>query len=142
MKKNYLSFLIDSNICAVDISNILEVVNFENLTSIPCCEPYIEGMIYSREQGITVINLRKKFGLPEKEPDKKTKIIVMEVQKQTDEGERFTLYGLVADQVMDVIFADDEETLPSIKSTIPKQNIKSIIKFEEKALIELNFGDL
>ena len=73
MKNSFLTFLLDSNICAVDISNVLEVLNYGNFTVIPGAKNYIEGLIYSREQGITVINLRKKFALKDREADKNTK---------------------------------------------------------------------
>ena len=59
MKNSFLTFLLDSNICAVEITNVLEVLNYGNFTIMPGAKNYIEGLIYSREQGITVINLRK-----------------------------------------------------------------------------------
>lgn len=143
MNKNYLTFCVDSNICAVEISKILEVVNFEKLTPIPCAQNYIEGMIYSRGQGISVINLRKKFELKEKQPDKNTKIVVMEVLKKSENGEGIpTLYGLACDQVLDVIFTDSEQILSNAKTSIPKEFIKSILKFQDKILFELDFKDL
>lgn len=141
MKNNYLTFLLDSNICAVDITKVLEVQNFENLTQIPCSKPYIEGLIYSRGQGINVINLRKKFGLTTKETDKKTKIIVISVSKEVDDGFKETLYGLVADQVLDVQNLEDENTKEA-KTSIPKENIEKILEHDGANIILLAFNDL
>ncbi|WP_178844203.1 chemotaxis protein CheW [uncultured Treponema sp.] len=142
MKNSFLTFLLDSNICAVDISNVLEVLNYGNFTVIPGAKNYIEGLIYSREQGITVINLRKKFALKDREADKNTKIVVISVKKQEGETEKITLYGLVADRVLDVQFLEEDEIQEKYKTTIPKENIKKALKLEDKTVFVLEMGDL
>ncbi|MDD5790244.1 MAG: chemotaxis protein CheW [Spirochaetia bacterium] len=142
MKNSFLTFLLDSNICAVDISNVLEVLNYGNFTVIPGAKNYIEGLIYSREQGITVINLRKKFALKDREADKNTKIVVISVKKQEGETEKITLYGLVADRVLDVQFLEEDEIQEKYKTTIPKENIKKALKLEDKSVFVLEMEDL
>ena len=142
MKNSFLTFLLDSNICAVDISNVLEVLNYGNFTVIPGAKNYIEGLIYSREQGITVINLRKKFALKDREADKNTKIVVISVKKQEGETEKISLYGLVADRVLDVQFLEEDEIQEKYKTTIPKENIKKSLKLEDKTVFVLEMGDL
>lgn len=142
MKNSFLTFLLDSNICAVEISNVLEVLNYGNFTVIPGAKNYIEGLIYSREQGITVINLRKKFALKDREADKNTKIVVISVKKQEGETEKITLYGLVADRVLDVQFLEEDEIQEKYKTTIPKENIKKALKLEDKTVFVLEMGDL
>lgn len=142
MKNSFLTFLLDSNICAVEISNVLEVLNYGNFTVIPGAKNYIEGLIYSREQGITVINLRKKFALKDREADKNTKIVVISVKKQEGETEKITLYGLVADRVLDVQFLEEDEIQEKYKTTIPKENIKKSLKLEDKTVFVLEMGDL
>lgn len=142
MKNSFLTFLLDSNICAVDISNVLEVLNYGNFTVIPGAKNYIEGLIYSREQGITVINLRKKFALKDREADKNTKIVVISVKKQEGETEKTTLYGLVADRVLDVQLLEEDEIQEKYKTSIPKQNIKKALKLEDKSVFVLEMEDL
>ena len=142
MKNSFLTFLLDSNICAVEISNVLEVLNYGNFTVMPGAKNYIEGLIYSREQGITVINLRKKFALKDREADKNTKIVVISVKKQEGETEKTTLYGLVADRVLDVQFLEEDEIQEKYKTSIPKQNIKKALKLEDKSVFVLEMEDL
>lgn len=142
MKNSFLTFLLDSNVCAVEISNVLEVLNYGNFTVIPGAKNYIEGLIYSREQGITVINLRKKFALKDREADKNTKIVVISVKKQEGETEKITLYGLVADRVLDVQLLEEDEIQEKYKTTIPKENIKKALKLEDKNVFVLEMGDL
>lgn len=143
MKNSFLTFLLDSNICAVEITNVLEVLNYGNFTIMPGAKNYIEGLIYSRDQGISVINLRKKFSLKEKEPDKSTKIIVISVKKQEGESEKITLYGLVADKVLDVQnLEEDDEAETKSKCSIPRENIKKVLKFEDENIFVLGLEDL
>ena len=61
--ENYLTFMVDNTSYAINVSSVLEVLNMTKPTAVPCALSYIEGLIYSREQGITVVNLRKRFEL-------------------------------------------------------------------------------
>lgn len=145
--ENYLTFTVDNNAYAINVNSVLEVLNLMKPTAIPCALSYIEGLIYSRGQGITVVNLRKRFSLEEHEADKKTKIIVVEVhtmRKNPDgsEIESIILYGLVADSVQDVIQIYEEERIEDAECSIPKDFVSYIIKYDEKPLFILDFKKL
>lgn len=144
MITNYLTFTVEDKAYAVDVAVVLEVLNFTEPTAVPCSLPYIEGLIFSRESGITVLNFRKRFNLPEKEIDGKTKVIVVEMSSPKDdeakkidepETEQKRLYGLVADSVQDVIrMYDDAEEVKGAKSDIPDEFIVKVLKYEDKPL--------
>jgi len=141
--ENYLTFTVKDNSYAINVSSVLEVLNLSTPTSIPCALPYIEGLIYSRDQGITVLNLRKRFKLEPHEPDKRTKIIVVELKVPNDDGSSsIVLYGLVADSVQDVIQIYDEEKIEDAECAIPKEFIKTILSYDEKPLFILDFEKL
>lgn len=142
MDKSFLTFQLDTSTCAVDISQVLEVLTFQNITPVPGSEPYIEGLIYSRGQGIKVINLRKRFGMEKRDTDKNTKIVVISINTITDEGEKTNLYGLVADRVLDVQRLDDERTSQSAKTNIPKEDISQILSTDDGDVIVLAFEGL
>lgn len=143
MIQNYLTFTLEKTRFAVEISSVLEVLNFTSPTAIPCSEPYIEGLIYSREQGINVVNLRKRFDLPPKAIDKKTKVIVVEViNSLADENNHITLYGLVADSVQDVIQIDAESIQSASKTNIPDEFVTAEFKHEGNSFFILNFFKL
>ena len=113
-------------------------------TAVPCALSYIEGLIYSREQGITVVNLRKRFSLEEHEADKRKKIIVVEVHTKHEgsENETVILYGLVADSVQDVIQIYEEELVEDAECSIPKEFISHAIRYDDKPLFILDFKKL
>lgn len=144
MITNYLTFTVEKTAYAVDVAAVLEVLNFTEPTAVPCSLPYIEGLIFSRESGITVLNFRKRFNLPEHEIDGKTKVIVIEMlssnnDSQADESEEKTeqkrLFGLVTDSVQDVIqIYDDAEELKNEKCSVPDEFITKVLKYQDKPL--------
>ena len=147
MITNYLTFTVEDTAYAVDVAEVLEVLNFTEPTAVPCSLPYIEGLIFSRESGITVLNFRKRFNLPEKEIDGKTKVIVIEMLSKSDENQKIEglentqkrLYGLVADSVQDVIrMYDDAEEIKGAKCGIPEEFIVKILKYQDKPLFIIN----
>lgn len=141
MIHNVLTFSVDNNICAVEVASVLEVLNYSIPTAIPCAEHFIEGLIYSRNQGITVINLRKKFGIENRVIDKKTKIIVIEIPQKNNDEETKVLYGLLVDSVLDVSNINDENTIADLKTSIPQEYINKIIKTDLRTILLLNFDD-
>lgn len=141
--ENYLTFTVKENPYAINVSSVLEVLNLSTPTSVPCALPYIEGLIYSRDQGITVLNLRKRFNLEAHETDKRTKIIVVELKVPTEEDpDNIVLYGLVVDSVQDVIQIYDEERIEDEKCAIPEEFIKCVLRYEDNPLFILDFEKL
>lgn len=60
----------------LDIMLVNAIEKYVDLVRIPNAPTYIRGIINLRGDIIPVFNLRKKFGLPEKEIDNNTKLIV------------------------------------------------------------------
>jgi purine-binding chemotaxis protein CheW len=142
--ENYLTFTVDETTYAINVNSVLEVLNMTKPTAVPCALSYIEGLIYSRGQGITVVNLRRRFELDEHEVDKKTKIIVVEVHTRRlnpdgSEIENIILYGLVADSVQDVIQIYEEERIDNAECSIPKEFISYTLKHDGEPLFILDF---
>ncbi len=121
MTKQYLTFSLDSRLYAIDVFKVQEVLTYVEPTKLPCTAPYIEGLINSRNQGITVVNFRKKFALPETPLTKFTRIIVIELE---------TLFGAVADSVNEVIEIEDDaiDCPPKFGNAISTEFIRGIFK--------------
>ena len=141
MSSQFLTFMLDDSQYAVEVYNVQEVMEYTRITKMPCADPWMEGLISSRGKGISVINLRKKFGLPEIEPDKETRIIVMEI-KPTD-GNLIT-FGAIADSVQEVIDIDDSEIEPPPKfgNNISGKFIYGIGKKGGNFIIILNINQI
>lgn len=141
MRNQYLTFKLDGAQYAVSVHNVQEVLEYTYITKVPCVATYVEGLINSRGQGISVVNLRKKFSLTDIDVTKETRIIVFEIKKDDDS---IINIGAIADSVQEVIDLDDSDIEPSPKfgNNISAQFIKGIGKREEGFIIILNMDQI
>lgn len=130
MIQQYLTFTIDDTQYAINVFQIQEVLEFEEPQKIPCSSPLLLGIIRSRNSNIAIMDLRQKFGLPNRITDKMTRIIILEVVNQ-EEGV-INLYGIIADRVLEVIEIDDSllESIP--KAKIFRRGICFFCRFAQK----------
>lgn len=141
MRNQFLTFKLEGSQYAVEVHSVQEVLEYTEVTPVPCAASYIEGLINSRGQGISVVNFRKKFGMPVINRTKETRIIVFEVQK---DSEKTVTFGAIADSVQEVIDLDDSEIEPSPKfgNNISAQYIQGIGKREDNFIIILNLAQI
>lgn len=85
----------------IDILQVQEIMRVVEITPVAEADFAVEGIINLRGQVITVINLSRQLGLPEKERSQETRIIVVE-----PDGKRV---GLIVDRVLEVGTYSDEE---------------------------------
>ncbi len=144
MIHQFLTFSLNEKLYAIDVFHVQEVLTYRDATKLPCTAPYIEGLINSRNQGITVVNFRKRFSLPDSAPSKFTRIIVLELPSKTADadGEQssITLFGAVADSVNEVIDIEDEiiEPPPKFGNAISAEFISGICKKDDTFISILN----
>lgn len=75
-----VGFRIGRQTFALPISTVREIIRVREVTSIPDAPNYVEGVINLRGRIIPVIDLRKRFGAPVAEGDKKNRIVVVELE--------------------------------------------------------------
>lgn len=124
-----VSFFIGNEEFGVDILYVQEINRMSQVTKVPNAPNFVNGVINLRGRVIPVIDLRLKFGMPKKEPDKNTRIIVMEVSGKT--------VGFIVDSVNEVlrISKDVTEPPPELAMGINSEYIKSVGKLEDRLLI-------
>lgn len=121
----------------VNILNVQEINRMVEITQVPQSEHYVEGVINLRGKVIPIIDLRKKFNMPEKEYDNKTRIGVVNINDET--------VGLIVDGVSEVlrIPVSSLEEAPKlvaggVSSFAGAEYIKSIVKLEDRLMIYLD----
>ncbi|HKF51821.1 MAG TPA: chemotaxis protein CheW [Candidatus Acidoferrales bacterium] len=67
----------------VPISLVREIVRVPEITAVPNAQKYVEGVINLRGKIISVVDLRKRFGQTDVEPDKKNRVVVVELENRT-----------------------------------------------------------
>jgi len=74
-----VGFRIGRETFGLPISMVREIVRVPEITSVPNAPDYIEGVINLRGRIIPIVDLRKRFGVKSSEPNKKNRIVVVEL---------------------------------------------------------------
>jgi purine-binding chemotaxis protein CheW len=101
-----------------DISQVREIIKTSLITSIPQAPDYVQGVINLRGQVTTVVNLRKKLGLPERAVDSNSRIVVVEVDSN--------IVGMMVDSVTEVKYINGDQVEP-FSSFLSGNNLHSYI---------------
>lgn len=107
----YLSFILDKEIYAIDISQVREVLDIAKITHVPRMPEFMKGVINLRGGVVPVVDLRVKFDMHIMEDTVNTCIVIIEIPI---DGEQ-TLLGAIADSVQEVINIEPEEVEPAPK---------------------------
>jgi purine-binding chemotaxis protein CheW len=90
-----VGFRIGNETYGVRIAAVREIVRVPEITSVPNAPESIEGVINLRGKIIPVMDLRKRFGLAEIVPDKKNRILVVDLENK--------LLGLIVNSASEVL---------------------------------------
>lgn len=94
-KDKFLTFRIGEEGYGLDIRHITEIIGIQKITPVPDMPDYVVGVINLRGTVIPIMNVRRRFGLPLKEYDPRTCIIVVNLEE--------TSLGLIVDEVSEVL---------------------------------------
>ncbi len=100
----FVGFRLGDEDYAIAIMKIQEIILMTPITRLPQAPAHIEGLINLRGSVIPIVNLRKRFGLPPREPDEETRTIVVNVQDKT--------IGCVVDSVTRVMRISRDQIQP------------------------------
>ena len=131
-----VSFNLGEEEFGLDILMVQEINRMLNITKVPKSPEFVEGVINLRGRVIPIINLRKRFAMADKEHDKQTRIVVVNIENK--------IIGLVVDAVSEVLRlpADTIEPPPPMVSGIESEYIKGVGKLDNKLLILLDLDKL
>jgi len=112
-------FSLGENLFAVDIMRIREIVLPQKLSALPGGSQRLEGVINLRGEVIPVMNMRKRFAMPERGDGTTGKLLIVSLARQT--------LALAVDNVLEVI-------------TVPAGEIKPPLELEDGIGMELLLG--
>jgi len=90
-----VGFRIGNETFGVRIASVREIVRVPEITTVPSAPDTVEGVINLRGKIIPVMDLRKRFGHVDMQPDKKNRILVVELQNK--------LIGLIVNAASEVL---------------------------------------
>ena len=125
-------FVMESEEFACGINNVREVLKMIRVTPLPRSLDFVEGVINMRGEVIPVIDLRKRFGLPEAERTDESRIIIVEVEER--------MVGLIVDSVREVLSLSNQQIqeAPSQVAGGKTDLITGVGKVEDRMLIILD----
>ena len=131
-----VSFVIENEEFGIDILKVQEIIRPVDITRVPNAPSFVEGVINLRGRIVPVIDMRKRFNLPERTRDQNTRIVVVEL---TDK-----VVGFIMDAVKEVIRVDRSviEPPPDLAIGIDTHYIKGVAKLEDRLLILLELEEV
>ncbi len=134
----YLTFKLDDEVFAIDISTVREVLEYTTVTKVPRTPEFMKGVINLRGGVVPVVDLRLKFGMSEAEKTVNTCVIIVEVSV---DGESAVL-GALADSVQEVLDleADQIEPAPKIGTRLKTDFIKGMGKRDDQFIMILDIN--
>jgi purine-binding chemotaxis protein CheW len=132
----YLTFLLGSEMFAIDILGIKEIIEYGSLTSVPMMPAFIRGVINLRGAVVPVVDLSARFGRFASAVTRRSCIVIIEA---VNEGEKQDI-GVVVDAVSEVleIPAAEIEPAPSFGARIRADFISGMGKVKDKFVIILD----
>ncbi len=132
----YLTFDLAEEEYGLEILRVREIIGMMEITPVPRTPEFVLGVVNLRGKVIPVADLRLKFGLPYKEPDERTCVIVVEVQST---GSTLQM-GIVVDRVNEVVDvrSEDVEPTPSFGANLDTAFILGMAKVGDKVKILLD----
>ncbi len=132
-----LSFQLADEIYAVPLINIQQIIKPRPITFVPRAPHYILGIISLRGAIIPIFDLKRRLGLGETEVQKKSRIIIINLNEKVSAG-------LLVDQVLEVARVPEEsiEPPPPIFSGVEGEFLNGIARYKGKMLIILNLNQV
>jgi len=100
-----VTFRLADDLFAADIFAVERVLRYQDPRSLPDVPPWIEGVIEYQQRVIPLVNLRRRFELPERAAASDTRVVVLNAR-----GEWI---GIVVDSVLEVSAVDASQISPA-----------------------------
>ena len=132
----FLTFQLKEEEYGLEILKVREIMGIMDITTVPQTPAYVKGVINLRGQVIPVIDLRLKFGMEEGKYDKRTCIVVVNV-----DGLQMGIVVDTVSEVMDIESSDIEAT-PSFGTKLHTDYILGMGKVQGEVKILLDIGEV
>lgn len=131
-KDKYLTFRLDEEDYGLEIRHVKEIISVQKITDVPDLPDFVKGVINLRGQVIPTLDLRLRFGLPPKDYDERTCIIITHMNE--------TLVGVIVDTVNEVLDIPPEmiSPAPSVQKGVAHRFIQGLGRAGDAVKIILN----
>lgn len=134
--EKYLTFWTDKELFGIPISDVVQIISMQKITSLPDFPDYAKGIINLRGSIIPVIDMRIRLKKPEAEYNESTCIIVTNI--------RDTYMGFIVDTVDEVADISSENITPAPRLSKDSVNryLTGIGQIGEKVVLLLDISKI
>ena len=131
-----MTFRLDEEVYGINVMLVQEVLRITDIAPVPGAPNYVVGIINLRGNVVTVIDTRMRFGLPPRDSDDSTRIVIIETEQQT--------VGIIVDSVSEVvdIYSNEIETAPNVGNDETARYIEGVVSRGEELLILVDLNKL
>ena len=129
----FVTFKIGDEEYGIDIMLVQEIIRYDKPTTVFNSNPVIRGVINFRGKVIPIIDMHRKFNLPEADYDEFTVIIIIEVNEKT--------MGMIVDRVSDIVSFNPEDIQVvdrEFAEDIKTEHLKGMAKTGERIVMLLD----
>src|ERR671937_491616 len=125
-------FQLGAELYAVEIARVHEIIRLQAVTRVPRAPSFVEGVINLRGKVIPVVDLRRRFGLPNADHTRASRIVVVELGDQ--------VVGIVVDGVSEVLRVNTATVEPPspVVAGIDSEYLHGIAKLSDRLVILLD----
>ncbi|AOT72697.1 chemotaxis protein CheW [Geosporobacter ferrireducens] len=131
-EKQYVIFRLGKEEYGVEIVNVKEICEYKESVKVPNTPRFVDGIINLRGDITPIINLKKRFNLPEGDVNSDTRIIVININNRQ--------VGFIVDEASQVlrITEEDIEPAPELVAGIEKKYIIGVGKLADRIILLLD----
>ncbi len=104
-KSRWVTFSLENETYGIDVMQIREVLRTPEISPVPGAPSYVLGIINLRGNVVAIIDTRSRFGLPSREVDDASRIVILEAGDY--------VVGFLVDSVSEVAELDNSEIEPA-----------------------------
>lgn len=132
----WVTFRLQEETYGINVTQVREVLRLTEIAPVPGAPDYVIGIINLRGNVVTVIDTRRRFGLPTKESDDSSRIVIIEVEGQ--------VVGILVDSVAEVVDlrASAIESAPNVGNDDSSKFIQGVTSREGELLILVDLNRL
>lgn len=127
----YLTFIVGAEDYGVSIARVTEIVGMQRIMGVPDVPDHIVGVINLRGKVIPLMNVRRRFGMPDREHDDRTVIIVLDIGNAP--------VGLIVDRVSEVLdIPPDRIDQSSLVGSGTRSVVRALGRLDDRVVILLD----
>ena len=132
----WVTFRLEDETYGINVMQVQEVLRVTEIAPVPGAPSYVMGIINLRGNVVTVLDTRKRFGLPTAEMDDSTRIVIIESDQN--------VVGILVDSVAEVVELrrSEIEVSPSVGNDENSKFIEGVATVNDELLILVEINKL